>query len=259
MSEFPQIIWMFWNKGFENLPKECLACYNSYKINNPDWDINVLDFDSLNEFIDNDDVLIINKLKENNVSLNHISDVIRLCLLKKNGGVWADITTYCNISINEMLKNIDNKELIIFCDLNDFKIISSWWLYAKVNCKIIDLWYDKFLKYWKENNFKKSEEYYILHNTFEWLFINNPYFKSLVINNCLKFDRIEAHKFQYFGLNNDLDEYAKDYIDNKMTSPIYKLIGSWKGTKINKGNIIHYLFSKSNLLGGYSYKISYSL
>ena len=43
MSEFPHIIWMFWDKGFENLPKECLACYNSYKRNNPEWDINVLD------------------------------------------------------------------------------------------------------------------------------------------------------------------------------------------------------------------------
>ena len=135
MTDFPKIIWMYWNKGFVNLPKECLPSYNSYKKFNPEWEIKFLDDNILHKYIDDIDINTINKMKSNNVRVSHISDLLRLCLLKKNGGIWADITTLCTKKLDDWISKYDSE--LLFFSYKTIEIISSWWFCAKKDSKII--------------------------------------------------------------------------------------------------------------------------
>lgn len=260
MSEFPHIIWMFWNKGFENLPEECLACYNSYKINNPEWDINVLDDNTLSTYIDDNELCIINKMKSNNVKIAHISDVIRICLLKKYGGIWADVTTFCSRNLDEWISEYNNKELLFFSDNNNIENISNWWFCAKKNSKIISIFYDNYLIFWKNNSYMPYEDYFIFHNLFKELYYNNNEFKDLV-NKTPKLDRVKAHHLQFLGLNKQLTNEFKNYIDNYIYDiPIYKLNGrSQESISLKKNTNAYYLFNKLNLFSYNNYMKSYKI
>ena len=63
------------------------------EINNPTWDIKCLNDDTVKEYLTTNDAEIIFSDKE--IQFQARSDIIRLSLLKKHGGIWADATFLC--------------------------------------------------------------------------------------------------------------------------------------------------------------------
>ena len=86
-------LFIFWDQGFENAPIVVKKCVLTWKKHNPTWNIILLDNSNLSQYIDL-------KLElPNNVSIlkASLSDVIRICLLEKYGGLWVDATTVLKI------------------------------------------------------------------------------------------------------------------------------------------------------------------
>ena len=139
-DSIPKIIWMFWND--DNLPLEIQTFVDKIKTENPTYDVKILNFSNLNYYVsdlifdDNVDIPIANK-----------TDLIRLALLYKFGGVWLDITTILFQPIDEFLniENINNYDLIAFyyekttTDLNR-PMIESWFLAAPPRSQFIYEW-----------------------------------------------------------------------------------------------------------------------
>lgn len=86
-------LYVLWFQGFENAPQVPRGCLVTWKYHNPDWDIIVLDENNLKEYVDVESYLDLGKM---NISKTGLSDIIRILLLKKHGGLWVDSTVFCN-------------------------------------------------------------------------------------------------------------------------------------------------------------------
>lgn len=93
-------IYFCWLQGLENAPTLVRKNYQSWVQKNQDWDIKLIDNNSVKEFVDIDSILGINK---EYITYASLSDVIRINILNNYGGVWVDATTFCMKPLNEWL------------------------------------------------------------------------------------------------------------------------------------------------------------
>lgn len=98
----PKIIWSFW-KTLPGSPKVLQlfvdACLASWKALNPEYEIRVLDDETVHEFLTAEDL----PQTFDFLTIQHKSDAIRLALLLKYGGVWLDTTTLMTHSLESLL------------------------------------------------------------------------------------------------------------------------------------------------------------
>ena len=87
-----KIIWIYWHQGWDNAPDIIKICKKSWIKKNPEWDVRALDFKSINHFVD----INLEKNILKSLCIAHQSDLIRLGLLEKYGGVWVDASLFCN-------------------------------------------------------------------------------------------------------------------------------------------------------------------
>ena len=129
-------VWIYWDKGFENAPKAVLSCLNSVKKNISGLNIILLDDMNFSRYVKIDDRILELKRKKR-LSIMAFSDILRLALLSKYGGLWVDSTCL-------FIKPIPN--FIFDLDLFTFKSgylnqgvpnFQSWFIYSKIHNPII--------------------------------------------------------------------------------------------------------------------------
>lgn len=85
-------IFLLWLQGWDRAPWLQQKVLKSWSINNPEWNIELIDQSNLNIYVNDIDYIY---EKEKNFSPQAKSDIIRLSLLKNIGGIWADSTMLC--------------------------------------------------------------------------------------------------------------------------------------------------------------------
>ena len=104
-SQVPQLIWSLWDTGIENAPTMQSTCLWSQRAANPSFEARQLDLQSA---INMTNVLsLISKDSWDNMTIQAKSDVIRVVLLHKYGGVWAD-ATLCMVEETLSIRNIQS-------------------------------------------------------------------------------------------------------------------------------------------------------
>lgn len=89
-------IWVFWWQGEDKMPELVRFCYESLKRNAPtNRPLVFVHQDNYREYTDIPEY-IIEKLKNGYMNLTHFSDIVRMSLLAKHGGLWVDCTVYVN-------------------------------------------------------------------------------------------------------------------------------------------------------------------
>lgn len=86
-------IWIFWWQGEDKAPDIVRDCINSIKKNAEQHPVIVIDKDNFREYTDIPECLI-NKVIKGMISFTHFSDVLRMELLYRNGGIWMDATLF---------------------------------------------------------------------------------------------------------------------------------------------------------------------
>jgi len=122
-------IWILWVQGYDNAPSIVKKCITSWVTQNPDWQVNVLDRQTVGHYVDID----MPKETLDKLSLNHFSDVLRVALLSQHGGVWADATLYCRQPLNSWLTERMNSGFFAFSRENEKRVSSCWFLAATAN------------------------------------------------------------------------------------------------------------------------------
>lgn len=164
-DNIPHIIWWCWLQGVENAPDLSKACLNSIKIVFPEYKLNIITQDNLSSYIELPNY-IIKKYKAGIIKNANFSDIIRLSLLEKYGGIWIDSTVLCT---NDKIKSlVDKNSLFVFknglLDGNKDVKLSSWLIASTKNNILIKDTRMLLLNYWEHHNY--TESYYIMHLLF---------------------------------------------------------------------------------------------
>lgn len=157
-------IWMYWGQGIENAPELVRKCYDSIKENLPDKEIVMLNDSTYMKYV-TFPKYIQEKIDLGIITKTHFSDLLRLELLIKYGGTWVDSTVYCSGKNYEEF--MFDSDLFFFQCLKPgldghATCISSWFLTAKTNNKVLLLTRELLYKYWSKHN--KMIDYFLLHD-----------------------------------------------------------------------------------------------
>ena len=163
-ENFNKIIWICWFQGMENAPKLVKECYESTIRNNRDFKVICIDESNFKDYVEIPE-FIVEKFKKRKISYAHFSDILRLELLIKYGGIWVDATAWCSAPIPKELYELD-----LFCfkehNWGDETVnIGNWFIISKSNSKILILTRDLLYKYWKKNDI--AQDYFIFHLFFK--------------------------------------------------------------------------------------------
>ena len=188
---------MYWEQGIENIldygqGKYNKMCFDGWKKLNPDWDIRILNKKTALEYIP--------ELKNfNHLTRTMRSDLIRIKLLEKYGGVWADASTLPMKPLTGWIEECDNGTGIFFYryfpetreEDKGKGYISSWFIVSKQpNHYLIKKLADTFEERVKDKS--KKYKYYEFHNTLTDLIKNDQRIKNYI--NRLTVSQSLSHK-----------------------------------------------------------------
>ena len=94
-KQIPNVIWFLWWQGENSIPPLQQSCINSVKKYAKGYEIKIITKNNYKEYIDIDDLLGYRSQKflgKERLIIQHFSDIIRMRLLKKYGGIWLDAT-----------------------------------------------------------------------------------------------------------------------------------------------------------------------
>ena len=160
--------------------------------------------------------------------VQHRADLIRVNLLNKYGGIWADSTVFCNKPLDSWIHNY--MDVGFFCfkynllsGLSSYRL-GNWFLASTKKNYIISTFSKKYNNHWKD---KELDAYFGFHNLMDKLCktdkLFNYYFKKIPFYNALipQLARYEKFFNIRFNLKDKLNKKNKSVIDNKEI-PLYK-------------------------------------
>ena len=143
-NEFPKVIWFLWLQGIDNdTPKVVHECLKSWQKHHKSWKIEVLNSNNVTDLIPE----VRDYLENEKISAQAQSDIIRIMLLEKYGGVWVDATTYCTKPLDSWLFNHLNSDFFAFTMEERF-FIDSWFLAAYKGSYIMKKWRQEVERFW---------------------------------------------------------------------------------------------------------------
>lgn len=88
-------IWICWWQGVENAPEIVKACVKTIKEHAGEYEVIVITDENCKEYVQFPE-WIERKYKEGVFSRTHYSDLLRMSILAKYGGIWIDSTFFCS-------------------------------------------------------------------------------------------------------------------------------------------------------------------
>ena len=92
-------IWMCWWQGLENAPEIVKACIDSVCKNSAGREVIVITDENIGDYIELPGWML-DKVRKGVASRTNLSDLLRLSLLAKYGGIWLDATFFCCRSLD---------------------------------------------------------------------------------------------------------------------------------------------------------------
>lgn len=158
-----KIIWICWWQGIEKAPSIVKRCNESVYKHFSDWDIRIITKANYSEYITIPED-IVDKWERGIISNTHMSDILRLELLIKFGGLWLDATIYCTNS--QIPTSILNSTIFVYQTLRpgcDGKAVplSNWLIYASKDNRALKLTRDLLYHQWRTS--KRLPTYFMFH------------------------------------------------------------------------------------------------
>ncbi|MBQ0073385.1 MAG: hypothetical protein KBT34_04255 [Prevotella sp.] len=173
-------IWFCWLQGLDHAPELVHACLKSLR-SLPDTRVIVVDIDNYRDYIEFPDY-ILEKYHKGYIPHANMSDMLRLALLSKYGGVWIDATVLCTYSDvhREFWRSILDSDFYIYRYIKNGRVngISNWFIAAKQGNVIVDEVLQLLYAYWKDYNC--VVDYYMMHLFIGWSAKRHPeYFRMM--------------------------------------------------------------------------------
>lgn len=261
-NNIPKIIWIYWDQGWHKAPRLIKECAKSWQHHNKDWEIRCLDKKTVCKYFDIEQWIPGTELKpkflkpirrwlhkklhstqlikNKKLKVQNKSDIIRINLLDRYGGVWVDATLFCRQPLNQWITPHIGQSFFAFSNpgknlsLKDgsLPIFTNYFLIAKKGNYIINQLNQSMQKYWQERDC--MDQYLWMFALFNDLYsedkkIANAWDKMIKIDapipNKGSFDKkggIEFFAYQTEEQLNDLSQRYKDMLKNS-PAPMFKL------------------------------------
>lgn len=159
-------VWVCWFQGMENAPELVQSCFQSVIENLTNREVVLITSKNMNDYVQFPDY-IIEKWKSGVITHTHLTDLLRLELLIKYGGLWLDATVFCTSPENEIASYFFNSDLFFFQSLKPGRdgkatYCSSWLISAKTNNKVLMITKELCYEYWKKK--KNMDDYFLFHD-----------------------------------------------------------------------------------------------
>ena len=186
-----KIIWSYWNTN--NKPDIVQAAINSWYENANGWNIIILSDTTLHKYLNKSELPSNFETIEQTKGIQFKSDLIRLLLLYKYGGLWIDASVFLTKDIKWIIDKTIKENITDFTGfkIKNKKYMENWFIYVpyKTNKQIKKLYdiladvakYDNVtdhkiydFKLFNSNKFKK---YFITYQAYYYLLQTNNDFK----------------------------------------------------------------------------------
>ena len=146
-TEVPRIMWSLWMEGRDRAPELVRRCFEEWERLNPDWQLLVLDEDTIDPFLQD----VPSHVRR--LPVQALSDIIRIHVLEQIGGIWIDATVWPIIRLHDWLESALTTRFFAFERPGPDRPIASWFLCASPDHYIIKTWADAVRYYWRRERF----------------------------------------------------------------------------------------------------------
>jgi mannosyltransferase OCH1-like enzyme len=146
-----KVIWTYWYQGLEEAPPIVKLCVQEWEKTNPGWELILLNKDNLKTYVG---PFGIDQKTKRDMSLAVSSDLIKLDVLIRYGGVWVDATTFPLRSLDEWIHDKMDAGFFYFYKPGRNRIISTWFIASYKNQALLKKLKSALIEYWSNNNFK---------------------------------------------------------------------------------------------------------
>ncbi|QES89190.1 capsular polysaccharide synthesis protein [Rhizosphaericola mali] len=219
----PKIIWTYWHDGIPTGVAD--ACIKSWKVQMPDYNINIITKVSLFEYLPDFPKL------NSKIPLSNLSDVIRLMLLNKFGGIWMDATILLQESIDSYVQFTEFNYLELTGFYRELKSshpdFENWLLISPGQSPLLEKWTEVMIMCLRcpvpqdffKNNPKYREAYLsVMPQHRNYLFAYMGFYYSIRSTSGYKIGGVNYHNngsFLEAFCDNDYDKYAEIVLLNK--------------------------------------------
>ena len=172
-GDLPKIIWMLWLQGWDEAPRIVQACRKTWEVHNPDWMIHALNAADLYGYVG---AAVLSSPIGKVMPAEALSDLIRITLLERYGGVWVDATVYCLKPLDAWLPERFSGGFFAFAKPAPDRMLSSWFLAASKGTYLVQEWYRRTVAYWEKHT--EPHHYFWFHYLFTEGYESDPYFRA---------------------------------------------------------------------------------
>jgi len=212
-SHLEKNIWLLWLQGWESPPWLIQQVKRSWERKNPGWTIHLLTEENLSSYVD------IDYIYKDSITPQAKSDIIRLSVLQRYGGVWADATLLCMRPLDSWVyPTIKSSGFWMYHGngggMDRTQGPASWFIVSKANSYIITTWKQACDDYWKTRS--STDNYFWMDSLVKTLYETDARFKqewdAVPYINCE--DPGESHMFANGAWKETTDE-IKQLLDKK--------------------------------------------
>ncbi len=157
MTVLPRVVWIYWQQGEDNAPEIVKRCVASWRIRNPGWSIRVLDAGSVQGPAGLSQEWFTGRT---DISLQFLSDMIRVALLSRHGGVWADASVFCSQPLDDWLPQRMPSGFFAFAGIRRGRMIGSPFMAAEQGNIIPSRLLSKLLEMFQDRRFTGNGTWY---------------------------------------------------------------------------------------------------
>ena len=144
LAPIPNKIYAFWMQGRENAPELVRMNLDRWEQLNPDYELIVLDKETAQPYLADFPI------DANKLTVQTFSDILRVTLLARHGGVWTDASVFPTQALSKWLPYYMHRDRF-FAYHRGFDTpipISSWFMAAHPDSQIMQKWYELVRSYW---------------------------------------------------------------------------------------------------------------
>lgn len=252
-----KIIWMYWQQGWEQAPELVQRCKASWIRWNPDFEVRALTERTFFEYVTFPKAISPGR---RDLPVQKTSALLRLDLLLRYGGIWADATVMCTRPLREWLEPYYTRQFFAFRNPGPDRLMSNWFIAAEPGSILLQRLHKDFFNLFINNHFSNQETalgkklvdyfnrrwtidvpstlkwhswfarkilrvypYFIFHYTFNKLILSDPVCAA-EWDQVRSFPADGPHRLQNLSPNSEIEQARKE-IDAGY-SPMHKL--NWR-------------------------------